>query len=327
MHSISKVLITFVPLFLSLCGTAGAKVFALQPSSYPDVADHHCIAFACAGLNPKSKGFHRDTSTVFTRNRRHAIGCDGVTQCGGGNSCDEIPYASSFDGGLGCFASDWTITGHSVNRLYSWGTHRCVKASDNSAHGRALQRFYSTNRIANLETYTVSLLLPPRGCSPAKYCNGVVVQQNTGHPNYVDLCRAANNDGRKFAKIVRSQYSQAPRCPSRNYRREELGTSNSLEPGLGEDDDINPGDASEFDFDALVTAGNATLPDSSSPMSRVARLESGHRVLELFGSLSVGDEVWVHDETLLEGTLSKVANVTTVAEAFADLALEGRQTC
>lgn len=78
-------------------GSTNAVAFVLDPGSYPEVTDHHCIAFYCSGLNGFQRspnGFHRDTNSgTSERGRRHAIGCDGVTDCHTsttGQSCDEV---------------------------------------------------------------------------------------------------------------------------------------------------------------------------------------------------------------------------------------------
>jgi len=44
----------------------------------------------------------------------------------------KIPYASTFDGGLGCFSQDWTGSGRNIGSLYRYATHRCVQSRDNS---------------------------------------------------------------------------------------------------------------------------------------------------------------------------------------------------
>jgi len=44
----------------------------------------------------------------------------------------KIPYASTFDGGLGCFARDWTNSGRNLGSLYRYATHRCVSSHDSS---------------------------------------------------------------------------------------------------------------------------------------------------------------------------------------------------
>jgi hypothetical protein len=71
-----------------LVPSINAQTFALNTASYPTVADHHCISWACGDINWSS--MHRDDQDTYARNRRHAIGCDGVTVCGSGDSCDEV---------------------------------------------------------------------------------------------------------------------------------------------------------------------------------------------------------------------------------------------
>ncbi|KII94884.1 hypothetical protein PLICRDRAFT_47919 [Plicaturopsis crispa FD-325 SS-3] len=290
--------------------TSAAKVFGLQTGSYPDVADHHCIAWACDGVryaetDPNPRGFHRATSLNFVRNRRHAIGCDGVTQCGSGRQCDEIPYASTFDGGLGCYASEWTNSGRPLSDLYNFGTHRCVSSHDNGAHGSAVSTFYSQQNVGNFGLFFIAWITNNNGCTSAPYCNRFLNAFKTGQP-YAPICAAARADGRQYAKVTSSAYTRAPRCPSRNYRRDTGEFEDDLE------DEVVPSDPPTLD-------ANATL----SP--RVGLLDNGMKVMETWGQLSIGDEVWIHDETLLNGTFSKIVNFTTPAEAFGHL--EGRQQC
>ncbi|GLB44249.1 hypothetical protein LshimejAT787_1601790 [Lyophyllum shimeji] len=298
-----SVLSLFVP-------CTNAKVFGLDTRAYPEVTDHHCIAFYCSGLRyfTTPTGFHRDTAgnSNTERSRRHAIGCDGVTNCRTsttGWSCDEIPYASTFDGGLGCFASDWTRSGRSINSLYNVGTHRCVNAGQNSAHGQALTTFYGRNNIQNYEEFTVGFLLNngcpnPRSSWCARFFNAVRSGRSTAA-----LCAVATRQ-RSYAKLTSSAYSRAPRCPSRNYRREDTSS---------------PEDAPNND---TVTPSFAEVTDD---MVQVATLENGLQIVPMFGARKVGDDVWIHDDTLQNGTTSKVVGVASMKEAFSGLGK--RQTC
>ncbi|KAH8109320.1 hypothetical protein DFH11DRAFT_1628662 [Phellopilus nigrolimitatus] len=96
-------------------------------SGYPDVCDNFSFASSCAGIT----GFlHYDaTSDAGDANlRRAAIGCTGASnQCAGtGTQCDEYPYASTYDGGLGSNQSSSSSAAH----------------RQNAGHGQAIGQFY-----------------------------------------------------------------------------------------------------------------------------------------------------------------------------------------
>lgn len=309
MHPLIVVALGVLSLFVP---STNAVAFGLDSNSYPEVTDHHCIAFYCSGLRyfATGTGFHRDTAgnSNTERSRRHAIGCDGVTDCRTsttGWSCDEIPYASTFDGGLGCFASDWTRSGRSINSLYNVGTHRCVNAGQNSAHGQALSTFYARNNIRNFEEFTVEFILSngcpnPRSSWCARFFNAVRSGQSTAA-----LCATATSQ-RSYAKLTSSAYVRYPRCPSRNYRREESSDLDVQEP-------------------AVPTNSSVAFEDVTADMLEVATLENGVQVMPMFGAHKVGDEVWIHDDTFQDGKTSKVISVNSFKEAFSHLGK--RQTC
>jgi len=60
---------------------------------------------------------------------------------------------------------------------------------------------------------------------------------------------------------------------------------------------------------------------------QVAILENGFQVMPLFGTHQVGDEVWIHDDTLENGVISKVVQVGSLRDSDATGSLQGRQTC
>ncbi|KAH7100029.1 hypothetical protein BKA62DRAFT_831331 [Auriculariales sp. MPI-PUGE-AT-0066] len=110
-------------------------VFTLNCADYPDVCDTHCYAIACSGTASNFRDVNRylhyapnadtnfpnpQTSQSESQYRRQAIGCatSGCTQANSANQCDEFPYASTFDGGLG--------------------------------HGTALKAFYNAQKIFGL---------------------------------------------------------------------------------------------------------------------------------------------------------------------------------
>jgi len=58
---------------------------------------------------------------------------------------------------------------------------------------------------------------------------------------------------------------------------------------------------------------------------QVATLDNGFQIIPLFGAQQVGDEVWIHDDTLQNGVISKVVQVGSLRDTAGSL--EGRQTC
>ncbi|RDB17090.1 hypothetical protein Hypma_001928 [Hypsizygus marmoreus] len=290
--------ISVLPLLFPL---GGAVTFNLNTNAYPEVTDHHCIA------------------STTERQRRHAVGCDGVTNCQSastGRSCDEIPYASTFDGGLGCFARDWTNSGRSINSLYIYGTHRCVNAGQNSAHGSALGTFYSQNNIQNFQEFNVAIPIPTGGCpNPnsvwcVRFLNAV---RSGGSAAAIRAICSAATSQQSYQKVLSSAYSTNPRCPSRNYRRDESSI-----------DANNTADALAKDIDA-----DMTLHDITPDMVQIATLENGMQILPMFGGAhKLDDDVWVHEDSSDKGAISKVVRVASMKEMAKELdELDKRQNC
>jgi hypothetical protein len=92
---------------------------------------------------------------------------------------------------------------------------------------------------------------------------------------------------------------QNPRCPSRNYRQGE--PSDDIALAGSHDDNLE-----------VIPARNVT-----ADTVQVATLENGFQVMSLFGTHQVGDEVWMHDDTLQNGIISKVAKVGSLRDARA----------
>ncbi|KAH8109307.1 hypothetical protein DFH11DRAFT_1548432 [Phellopilus nigrolimitatus] len=122
---------------------AAAQTFELVcqgTHGYPDVCDNYSYAVYCAGI---TGSLHYDaTSDAGTgAQRRAAIGCTGAAnQCARtGTQCDEYPYASTYDGGLGCYPGGYAGQDH----LKQAGTTRCANGPQNGRHGQAIGQFYS----------------------------------------------------------------------------------------------------------------------------------------------------------------------------------------
>ncbi|KAH8109301.1 hypothetical protein DFH11DRAFT_1548429 [Phellopilus nigrolimitatus] len=122
---------------------AAAQTFELVcqgNTGYPDVCDNHSFAAFCRGITGH---LHYDaTADSGTGDqRRAAIGCSGAANhCTGTNTqCDEYPYASTYDGGLGCYPDGY----NGPDRLIQAGTTRCANGPQNGRHGQAIGQFYS----------------------------------------------------------------------------------------------------------------------------------------------------------------------------------------
>ncbi|KAH8109321.1 hypothetical protein DFH11DRAFT_953931 [Phellopilus nigrolimitatus] len=109
--------------------------------SYPDVCDTFSFANLCHGI---TNILHYDATSDAGEGpkRRAAIGCTKpANHCTGqvGIECDEYPYASTYDGGLGCYPDGYRGPDH----LAQTGATRCADGEQNGDHGRAIARFYA----------------------------------------------------------------------------------------------------------------------------------------------------------------------------------------
>ncbi|KAH8109285.1 hypothetical protein DFH11DRAFT_952761 [Phellopilus nigrolimitatus] len=109
-------------------------------AGYPDVCDNFSFATLCHGI---SNTLHYDATNDAGEGtqRRAAVGCKGSSnQCKGraGLDCDEYPYASTYDGGLGCYPDGYK----GPDKLAQSGTTRCADGTQNSRHGQAIGVFY-----------------------------------------------------------------------------------------------------------------------------------------------------------------------------------------
>ncbi|KAK0536573.1 hypothetical protein OC842_001932 [Tilletia horrida] len=154
--------------FLSLLSLCTVSLTVAIPSltfncrAYPDVCDHHVYANGCANFRfvlPQN-GFHRDGNAddSISSKRRRAVGCGGVTNCGDNSDCDEIPYASTYDGGLGCYGVSAGYKGPQSD-LYNRGSHHCVNRSQNRRHGNTVKQFYADSNIGDSQKLWVLCLI------------------------------------------------------------------------------------------------------------------------------------------------------------------------
>ncbi|KAF7305689.1 Aldo-ket-red domain-containing protein [Mycena chlorophos] len=265
----------------------------LNSDQYPTVTDHHCLAIVCSYIN--TNGMIRDQSANLDMNanrRRRAIGCDGITNCRTsttGRSCDEIFYASTYSGGLGCYAADYLAIGGTMANLPPLGTHRCVDAVENSAHGGAVNRFYQRANVGtgNGGVFYFTFLIPPNGCKCSTYCRRMWnVANGYGGDSFANICQDGHADGTQFAGIVTSQRTRHPRCPSRGYGPANITSS-----------DDESADSLEEEEDYGL-AGNITVTPGPAPSltDQVYQLSSRRFIWSPFqnnGTLAVGDTIMV----------------------------------
>ncbi|KAL0576510.1 hypothetical protein V5O48_005485 [Marasmius crinis-equi] len=203
----------------SLATTAFAQAtFNLDCARYPDVCDNHCNAFSCHGLF--NRGLHRDITAADTgddNRRRTAIGCGEKNYCPSGTDCDEYPYASTFDGGLGCYPDGFP--GNAAD-LRQEGTTRCVDPSQNRMHGADLGNFYSQNNINNGDEFLVSVPNSgPQNGPVSPLCDALAA-------NGGQACPDESNGPYRYRTTPAT-----PSCPSRGSRRRSIS---SLRSGLEE---------------------------------------------------------------------------------------------
>ncbi|KAF7290448.1 Aldo-ket-red domain-containing protein [Mycena chlorophos] len=290
---------------------------ALNSDRYPTVTDHHCLALVCNYIN--TNGMIRDQSPNLRANevgRRRAIGCGGITNCRTrttGMSCDEIAYASTYSGGLGCYAADYLATGGVMADLPPLGTHRCVNAVENSAHGGAVNRFYQLANVGDGVVFYFTFLIPPNGClnAASTYCRRMfnIANGNGGGDTYANICQDGLADGTQFAGIVTSQRTRGQRCPSRGYGPANITSS---------EDESTDSFQEEEDYGL---AGNITVTPGPEPSltDQVYQLSSGRFIWSPFhnnGTLALGDPVVIQGND----TDTEVSQETIVAAGrFGDM--------
>ncbi|KAJ6488154.1 hypothetical protein C8R47DRAFT_978928 [Mycena vitilis] len=188
--------------------------FHLVCSDYPDVCDNHCNAFYCHGITSR---LHYDaTNEAGTADqRRTAIGCGSGNYCPSGTACDEFPYASTYDGGLGCFPDGYD----GGDQLVQSGTTRCADPSQNSlAHSKKNNLIYS-------DSCKLSQLSPPSTrFTPLSF----TVVNLDATVNDSPLCKALDNGGTPDLTKCPDESSgdyrfrttpATPTCPARGSKR------------------------------------------------------------------------------------------------------------
>ncbi|KAF5337570.1 hypothetical protein D9758_016840 [Tetrapyrgos nigripes] len=167
---------TNVALFATFITVAlGQATFVLDCPRYPDVCDNHCNAFTCHDL--QGLQLHRDVTAGDTgddNRRRTAIGCGSNNYCPSGRDCDEYPYASTYDGGLGCYPDGFP---GNAGDLLQIGTTRCVDPGQNSAHGSDLSNFYAQFDVGNGDGLLID------GSAPSPLCDALQANGDSACPD------------------------------------------------------------------------------------------------------------------------------------------------
>ncbi|KAL0573103.1 hypothetical protein V5O48_008855 [Marasmius crinis-equi] len=180
-------------------------MFNLDCARYPDVCDNHCNAFTCHDFN--SVSLHRDETAGDTGDddrRRTAIGCGNNNYCPSGTDCDEYPYASTFDGGLGCYPDGFP---GNADDLAQSGTTRCVDPGQNSAHGSDLGNFYSNFNVGNGDEFLIGI---PTIRPVSPLCDSLATQGTLACPD-------ESTGDYRFRSTPAT-----PACPARGSRRRSV---------------------------------------------------------------------------------------------------------
>ncbi|KAJ7711328.1 hypothetical protein B0H16DRAFT_1703528 [Mycena metata] len=207
--------------------------FDLVCGDYPDVCDNHCNAFYCHDITSR---IHYDaTSDVGTATqRRTAIGCGSGNYCPSGTDCDEFPYASTYDGGLGCFPDGYdggdqlvqigtTLLRTHVRSLCTTNTSHSLLLE---GHGNALGQFYTSAGLNNGDPFAVfacysfsvrpqfdSLVSIDATVNDSPLCKAI---DNGGFPDLTQCPDESSGD-------YRSRSTPAtPICPARDSARRGL---------------------------------------------------------------------------------------------------------
>ncbi|KAK0541040.1 hypothetical protein OC835_000360 [Tilletia horrida] len=271
--------------FLSLLSLCTVSLTVAIPSltfncrAYPDVCDHHVYANGCANFRfvlPQN-GFHRDGNAddSISSKRRRAVGCGGVTNCGDNSDCDEIPYASTYDGGLGCYGVSAGYKGPQSD-LYNRGSHHCVNRSQN--------RHITVERAAS--NYPSGTFGYKQAVVETKYRNAKTrAAQIKLRAQYQANCLAYAQTGQ-----------QAGVCPDKNTAR--WATNRNTTAAVAEDDDDAFDSARSDNGNAAAIAAAAADGFGLDQPRQVLTLSSGTEVYALYGApeFKLGYNVTLHGD-------------------------------
>ncbi|KAF8883003.1 hypothetical protein BD779DRAFT_897853 [Infundibulicybe gibba] len=143
-------LVSATVLILSTPTGVHAQIFALACDLYSDICDNYSNGVLCHGIGT-TLHYDSTSSRGDGDKRRAAIGCGSENHCSRtGTQCDEYPYASTYDGGLGCYPGGFG------GALIQSGATRCANGTQNRLHGQALAQFYR-NQLHNQDGHAFGL--------------------------------------------------------------------------------------------------------------------------------------------------------------------------
>ncbi|EJD35589.1 hypothetical protein AURDEDRAFT_117340 [Auricularia subglabra TFB-10046 SS5] len=128
--------------FLLVGHSLAQPEFVMNCTKWPDICDNTCNALYCHNITDLLRYDPNSTTDMpnlpFRRTsadyRRENVGCGANNYCPGTMDCDEFPYASTFDGGVGCISGGFNVS--------QSGTTRCANRSQNRSHGATLAQFF-----------------------------------------------------------------------------------------------------------------------------------------------------------------------------------------
>ncbi|KAH8109277.1 hypothetical protein DFH11DRAFT_1548406 [Phellopilus nigrolimitatus] len=258
-----------ITVFLSLLAATKIRPVTAQTFSlvcqgnagYPDVCDTFSYVNLCHGVTATLHYDATSDSGTDTQ-RRAAVGCTGsANQCNGqaGVQCDEYPYASTYDGGLGCYPDGYQ--GQDQLAL-SGGTH-CADSVQNQRHGQAMGQFYGTVlHYNNGQTFMLGYQNDVRGPLGEAFRVSGTQACPTG----------SGTDSYRFRSTP-----STPSCPGRGYRR-------------AIDDSSSSNSTNTLPFQILFH--NVTA-ESGRVVTVPYRKEEADVVEKL---LAVGQPIWTHDD-------------------------------
>ncbi|THH18953.1 hypothetical protein EW146_g2103 [Bondarzewia mesenterica] len=312
-------MLTFSAVLISLSlvpALVNSQNFGIDCSLYSDVCDTACFAVFCGGVS--GHGLHYDPNSGTTKPRqgsqtttadyrRAAIGCVNSNFCDTSNtglSCDEFPYASTYDGGLGCFPAGFP---GQQSELFQSGVTHCTNAGQNSGKssqesgrhlpliirigaGSALSNFYAQNGLANGAQFGWFLLAVI--CLKYSYISRIGIAV-TGNQFCTDVTNSNANCPTQASDLLKSaNYYQARSAPDNTYcPARGIGTRSSLVPG----------ELSELPKRGPVNVTTVTIDDGTKWIALMGA--------ELF---KVGNTIWTEDKNA-----TSAANATGAIDAAA----------
>jgi hypothetical protein len=248
-------------------------LFQLSCGDYPDICDNHCNAFYCHDMNGITLHYDATSDAGEGDKRRTAIGCGSNNYCPSGTDCDEFPYASTYDGGLGCYPDGY----NGGDQLQQSGVTRCADPTQNSRHGNALGQFYRDKNLQNGDPFFVGV--PDINAVPtvSPLCDSLQTSGNLACPD------ESTGDYRYRSTPA------TPACPARGSKLEEAADEKREIPGRLRRDLFGGGSVKRF---RVRTSTNETL-----------------HVIGRGEGLEVGGSVWKYDEISKRSVSSVIVEI------------------